>query len=63
MWFISSLMPESKTMYLMAGAYMGVEVASSQIVTDKMKKVNEIIDLKLNEILDDLKQEDLNVTK
>lgn len=45
--------PSEKTMYLMAGAYIGQEVATSEIVSEKLNKINKIIDLKLDEIINE----------
>lgn len=46
--------PSERTMYIMAGAYLGQEIVTNEIISDKLNKVNEIIDLKLNEILSEL---------
>lgn len=49
--FITIITPQEKTMYMMAGAYLGTELITNKIVSDKLDKVNKIIDFKLNEII------------
>lgn len=53
--------PSERTMYIMAGAYLGQEIVTNEIVSDKLNKVNEIIDLKLNEILSELNSENKEI--
>lgn len=53
--------PSERTMYIMAGAYLGQEIATNEIISDKLNKVNEIIDLKLNEILSELNSENKEI--
>lgn len=39
------------SLYMMAGAYAGTELVQNKIVSDKLEKINKIIDNKLDEIL------------
>lgn len=48
--------PKKETMYLMIGAYLGTQIAEKPEVSEKLSKVYKIIDLKLDEVLDDLSQ-------
>ena len=48
--------PKSETMYLMIGAYLGTQIVEKPEVSEKLSKVYKIIDLKLDEVLDDLSQ-------
>ena len=48
--------PKSETMYLMIGAYLGTQIAEKPEVSEKLSKVYNIINLKLDEVLDDLSQ-------
>lgn len=48
--------PRSETMYLMIGAYLGSKVVEDPEVSEKLSKVYKIINLKLDEVLDDLEQ-------
>ena len=48
--------PKSETMYLMIGAYLGTQIIEKPEVSEKLSKVYKIIDLKLDEVLDDLEQ-------
>lgn len=48
---IHIIIPKEKTMYMMAGAYLGTEFITNKVVSDKLEKVNKIIDFKLNEII------------
>lgn len=48
--------PKSETMYLMIGAYLGTQIIEKPEVSEKLSKVYKIIDLKLDEVLDDLSQ-------
>ena len=43
-------------MYLMIGAYLGTQIVEKPEVSEKLSKVYKIIDLKLDEVLDDLSQ-------
>ncbi|HEG8091170.1 TPA: hypothetical protein SFZ51_000746 [Campylobacter jejuni] len=53
---VNIAIPKSSTVYLMAGAYMGTEVAKSPDISEKLSKINKIIDYKLNDLLDELKE-------
>ncbi|RTJ77266.1 hypothetical protein [Campylobacter jejuni] len=53
---VNIVIPKSSTVYLMAGAYMGTEVAKSPDISEKLSKINKIIDYKLNDLLDELKE-------
>ena len=48
--------PKSETMYLMIGAYLGTQIVEKPEVSEKLSKVYNIINLKLDEVLDDLSQ-------
>ena len=48
--------PKSETMYLMIGAYLGTQIVEKPEVSEKLSKVYNIINLKLDEVLDDLEQ-------
>ena len=48
--------PKSETMYLMIGAYLGTQIVEKPEVSEKLSKVYNIINLKLDEVLDDLNQ-------
>ncbi|HEG8094171.1 TPA: hypothetical protein SFZ49_001848, partial [Campylobacter jejuni] len=48
---VNIAIPKSSTVYLMAGAYMGTEVAKSPDISEKLSKINKIIDYKLNDLL------------
>ena len=48
--------PKSETIYLMIGAYLGTQIVEKPEVSEKLSKVYKIIDLKLDEVLDDLSQ-------
>ena len=48
--------PKSETMYLMIGAYLGTQIIEKPEVSEKISKVYKIINLKLDEVLDDLSQ-------
>lgn len=48
--------PRSETMYLMIGAYLGTQILEKPEVSGKLSKVYNIINLKLDEVLDDLEQ-------
>ncbi|HFV1620083.1 TPA: hypothetical protein ACH6AG_001225 [Campylobacter jejuni] len=53
---VNIAIPKSSTVYLMVGAYMGTEVAKSPDISEKLSKINKIIDYKLNDLLDELKE-------
>lgn len=53
---VNIVIPKSSTVYLMVGAYMGTEVAKSPDISEKLSKINKIIDYKLNDLLDELKE-------
>lgn len=53
---VNVAIPKSSTVYLMVGAYMGTEVAKSPDISEKLSKINKIIDYKLNDLLDELKE-------
>lgn len=48
--------PKSETIYLMIGAYLGTQIVEKPEVSEKLSKVYNIINLKLDEVLDDLSQ-------
>ena len=48
--------PKSETMYLMIGAYLGTQIVEKPEVSEKLSKVYNIINLKLDEVVDDLSQ-------
>ena len=48
--------PKSETMYLMIGAYLGTQIVEKPEVSEKLSKVYNIINLKLDEVLDNLEQ-------
>lgn len=48
--------PRSETMYLMIGAYLGSKVVEDPEVSEKLSKIYKIVNLKLDEVLDDLEQ-------
>ena len=48
--------PKSETMYLMIGAYLGTQIIEKPEVSEKISKVYKIINLKLDEVLDNLEQ-------
>ena len=43
--------PKSETMYLMIGAYLGTQIVEKPEVSEKLSKVYNIINLKLDEVL------------
>ena len=43
-------------MYLMIGAYLRTQIVEKPEVSEKLSKVYNIINLKLDEVLDDLEQ-------
>jgi hypothetical protein len=48
--------PTKQTLLLMGGTYMGKQAVNSVVTSDKMQKVNEIIDLQLDKDIKDLKE-------
>lgn len=54
---VKILLPNEKTLYIMAGAYIGTEIVTSKIALEKIEKINTIIDLKLDEIIKEYKNE------
>lgn len=48
--------PKSETMYLMIGAYLGTQIIEKPEVSEKLSKVYKIVNLKLDEVLDELEQ-------
>lgn len=48
---VKILLPSEKTMYLMAGAYVGQQIITNEAVSNKLEKVNKIIDYKLDDII------------
>jgi hypothetical protein len=47
--------PTKQTLLLMGGTYMGKQAVNSVVTSDKMQKVNEIIDLQLDKYIKELK--------
>ncbi|ENM7488099.1 hypothetical protein AB8K26_000270 [Campylobacter coli] len=48
------LTPSKQTAYLMAGAYIGNQVATSEFVNNRLEKIIEIIDLNLDKQIKEL---------
>lgn len=48
------LIPSKETAYLMAGAYIGNQVATSEFVNNRLEKIIEIIDLNLDKQIKEL---------
>lgn len=55
--FCISLLPTKQTALLIGGTYVAKRTINSSIVNDKLKAVNEIIDIQLNKYLKELKGE------
>ncbi|EIL9233580.1 hypothetical protein LMK06_000255 [Campylobacter jejuni] len=51
---IAILTPSKQTAYLMAGAYIGNQVATSEFVNNRLEKIIEIIDLNLDKQIKEL---------
>lgn len=49
------LFPSKQTLLLMGGTYIGKQAVDTVVTSDKMKKVNEIIDLQLDKYIKELK--------
>lgn len=56
---VVTLIPSERTMYLMGGAYLGQQIIKS----DTMGKVSDIINLKLDNVKDDLIEQSTNGDK
>jgi hypothetical protein len=54
--FILFLIPTKQTLLLMGGTYIGKQAVNAVVTSDKMQKVNEIIDLQLDKDIKDLKE-------
>ncbi|HEA7276605.1 TPA: hypothetical protein RXK40_000892 [Campylobacter jejuni] len=52
--FIAIIIPKKETAYLMAGAYIGNQVATSEFVNNRLEKIIEIIDLNLDKQIKEL---------
>ncbi|EIX8088247.1 hypothetical protein ACRXH2_000259 [Campylobacter coli] len=50
----ADLTPSKQTAYLMAGAYIGNQVATSEFVNNRLEKIIEIIDLNLDKQIKEL---------
>lgn len=51
------IVPSERTIYLMAGAYIGQKVVADKNISDKLKKINKIIDYKLDDIISKYEEE------
>ena len=54
---LSALAPTKQTLLLMGGTYYGKKAANAVVTSDKLQKVNTIIDLQLDKYIKDLTKE------
>ena len=57
---LSVLAPTKQTLLLMSGTYYGKKAVNSVVTSDKLQKVNTIIDLQLDKCIKELKEEKSN---
>lgn len=50
------IIPSERTIYLIVGAYIGQKVISDKNISDKLEKINKIIDYKLDDIISKYKK-------
>ena len=54
---ITALLPSEKTLLLMGGTYLGKKAVNEVVQSDKMEKINTIIDLQLDKLLKTYKEQ------
>jgi hypothetical protein len=55
--FLGALIPSQKTMWMMAAGYAGQEIATNKATQETVKKLNDVIQGKLDLILSDMNKE------
>ena len=60
---ITALTPSEKTLLLMGGAYLGKKAVNEVVQSDKIEKINTIIDLQLDKYIKDLQKESINANR
>ena len=60
---LSVLAPTKQTLLLMGGTYLGKKAVNTVVTSDKLEKVNTIIDLQLDKYIKDLQKESTNANR
>lgn len=55
--FLLSLIPTKQTLLLIGGTHLAKQTIKSEVVNNKLEKINDIIDIQLDQYLKDLKSQ------